>query len=175
VLGPVLFNIYIRSIYGCVKNLGFDISGYADDHQVCKSFGTISQGMVLIYELDRCFQEIKRWMSQYYLQLNDRKAQIIVFGSTNVLKEIEINGINTSSGTTVRFIATVKNLGIYMDSKLSLSNQVISLKKKSFATLRNIRKIRFLLTREQLKIIVNSLVVSCLDYCNGLFYGLRAH
>jgi hypothetical protein len=172
VLGPVLFNIYIRSIYGCVKNLGFDISGYADDHQVCKSFGTISQGMVLIYELDRCFQEIKRWMSQYYLQLNDSKTQIIVFGSTNVLKEIEINGINTSSGTTVRFISTVKNLGIYMDSKLSLSNQVISLKKKSFATLRNIRKIRFLLTREQLKIIVNSLVVSCLDYCNGLFYGL---
>jgi len=30
VLGPVLFNLYIRSIYGCVKDLGFDISGYAD-------------------------------------------------------------------------------------------------------------------------------------------------
>ena len=30
----------------------------------------------------------------------------------------------------------------------------------------------FLLTREQLKVIVNSLVVSCLDDCNGLFYGL---
>jgi hypothetical protein len=172
VLGPVLFNLYIRSIYGCVKDLGFDISGYADDHQVLKSFGTDSQGMVLIYDLDKCFQEIKRWMSRYYLQLNDSKTQIIVFGSTRVLKEIQIKGINTSSGTSVRFISTVKNLGIYMDSKLTLSNQVVNLKKKSFTTLRNIRKIRFLLTKEQLKVIVNSLVVSCLDYCNGLFYGI---
>jgi len=172
VLGPVLFNLYIRSIYGCVKNLGFNISGYADDHQVFKSFGTTSQGMVLIYDLDRCFQEIKRWMSRYYLQLNDGKTQIIVFGSTNILKEIQINGINTSSGTTVRFISTVKNLGIYMDSQLTLSNHVVNLKKKCFLTLRNICKIRFLLTKDQLKVIVNSLVVSCLDYCNGLFYGL---
>ena len=60
-----------------------------------------------------------------------------------------------------------------MDSKLTLSDQVVNLKKKSFATLRNIRKIRFLLTKEQLKVIVNSLVVSCLDYCNGLFYGIN--
>ena len=173
VLGPVLFNIYIRSIYAYVKNLGFNISGYADDHQVSKSFGSASQGMVLIYELDRCFQEIKQWMNRYYLQLNDSKTQIIVFGSSRILRNIQINGINTSSGTTVRFISNVKNLGIYMDSKLTLSDQVVNLKKKSFATLRNIRKIRFLLTKEQLKVIVNSLVVSCLDYCNGLFYGIN--
>ena len=48
----------------------------------------------------------------------------------------------------------------------------MKLKKQCFRTLRNICKIRFLLTQAQLKIIINSLVVSCLDYCNALFYGI---
>ena len=59
-----------------------------------------------------------------------------------------------------------------MDSSLSMEKQIMELKKKSFRTLRNISKIRFLLSQKQLKIIVNSLVVSCLDYCNGLYYGI---
>ncbi|KAL5260539.1 hypothetical protein ACHWQZ_G010621, partial [Mnemiopsis leidyi] len=33
VLGPVLFNLYIRSIYRYVQALNFTIFGYADDHQ----------------------------------------------------------------------------------------------------------------------------------------------
>ncbi len=58
-----------------------------------------------------------------------------------------------------------------MDSRLTFDKQIVELKKKCFRTIRNIRKIRFLLTTDQVKVIVNSLVVSCLDYCNGLFYG----
>ena len=50
--------------------------------------------------------------------------------------------------------------------------QIVNLKKKCFHTLRNIRKIRFLLNLKQVIIIVNSLVVSCLDYCNGLYFGI---
>jgi len=112
-------------------------------------------------------------MNSYFLQLNDGKTQIIVFGSAKVLNMIQLNGINmVSSGTSIRFISNVKNLGIYMDSRLTMENQIVHLKKKCFSTLRNIRKIRFLLSKDQLKVIVNSLVVSCLDYCNGLFYGI---
>ena len=58
-----------------------------------------------------------------------------------------------------------------MDNRLSFEKHVIDLKKKCFRTLRNIQKIKFLLTTAQIKTIVNSLVISCLDYCNGLFIG----
>ena len=34
VLGPVLFNIYIRSFYNCISGTGFCVKGFADDHQV---------------------------------------------------------------------------------------------------------------------------------------------
>ena len=171
VLGPVLFNLYIRSIYNCVKRLGFDISGYADDHQILKSFMPDEQLSLLAIQLHNCFNTIKSWMSDYYLKMNDSKTQIIIFGPSKVLGDIKIHGLNTT-GTAIRFVSTVKNLGIMMDSHLTFEQQVVNLKKKCFHTLRNLAKIRFLLTQDQLKVIVNSLVVSCLDYCNCIFYGI---
>ena len=38
VLGSVIFNIYIRSIYSLVHSFGFSIYGYADDHQILKTY-----------------------------------------------------------------------------------------------------------------------------------------
>ena len=60
-----------------------------------------------------------------------------------------------------------------MDSSLRMRKQVCELKKKSFRTIRNVCKIRFLLSQDQMKTVVNSLVVCCLDYCNALFYGIN--
>ena len=137
-----------------------------------KTFCTNSQSTVLGFELNNCFKTIKRWMDRYFLQLNGGKTQIIVFGSARVLDNISINGVNIASEAAIRFIPTVKNLGVYMDSRLTLGYHIMQLKIKCFRTLRNICKIRFLLNKDQLEVIVNSLVVSCLDYCNGLFYGI---
>jgi len=172
VLGPVLFNIYIRSLYSCVKESGFSIIGYADDHQIMKSFKPSDQVKTLTNQLRNCFLKIKNWMSQYYLQLNDSKTQLIVFGPRTVLNEIELHGVEIAPNTLVMFVPTVKNLGLVMDNQLVFDKQIVNLKKKCFHTLRNIRKIRFLLNLKQVKIIVNSLVVSCLDYCNGVYFGI---
>ena len=58
-----------------------------------------------------------------------------------------------------------------MESSLTFEKQTMELKRKCFRTIRNIRKIKFLWTPDQIRIVVNSLVVSCLDYCNGLYIG----
>ena len=172
VLGPVLFNIYIRSIYSLVKSIGFSIFGYADDHQILKTFKPKSQHLCLTEDLSLCFYLIQQWMTKYYLQLNASKTQVILFGPPGVLKLVPIGGIFLCQGITIRFVSTVKNLGTLMDSSLSMKNQVIGLKKICFNTLRKISKIRFLLSSDHLRTVVNSLVVSCLDYCNALYYGI---
>jgi hypothetical protein len=61
---------------------------------------------------------------------------------------------------------------ITMLQKLTFEQHVVQLKQNCFRTLRNICKVRFLLTSAQLKTIANSLVVSCLDYCNGPYFGI---
>ena len=61
-----------------------------------------------------------------------------------------------------------------MDSCLSMEKQAMEVKKKCFRTLRNICKIiRFLLSNARLKVI-DSLVVFCLHYCNGVMGCITA-
>ena len=173
VLGPVLFNIYIRSIYNMVISMGFSIFGYADDHQILKVFRRKNQHFVLAEDLCQCFTQVLKWMSKYYLQMNPSKTQIIVFGPPDVLDGIRIGGIFLQDHVVIRFVSTVKNLGFLMDSSLTFERQIVQVKKNCFSTLRNISKIRYLVSRDNLKTIVNSLIVSCLDYCNVLYYGIR--
>ena len=58
-------------------------------------------------------------------------------------------------------------------SILTLKDHIKSVKKDSFSVLRNFGKRKQLFTENQLKIIVNSLVVYKLEYCNALYSGIN--
>ena len=75
VLGPVLFNIYIRLIYQAIKDTKFIVHGFGDDHQVYKSFVKEQEYKILVKELPSCFAEIENWMASHYLQLNAGKTE----------------------------------------------------------------------------------------------------
>ena len=108
VLGPVLFNIYIRSLYAEVKSLSFLIHGYADDHQVYKSFSCPSQHTTFINDIPDCLRKIQKWMKQHFLQLNPGKTEIIIFGNPTVLENILIKGIFVNNESCIRFQPVVK-------------------------------------------------------------------
>lgn len=38
VLGPMIFNIYLRSFYGHIHSSGFDVVGFDHDNQLMKQF-----------------------------------------------------------------------------------------------------------------------------------------
>ena len=48
----------------------------------------------------------------------------------------------------------------------------MSLKKDCFRLIRNVVNRRFLFSKSQLKLIVNSIIVCKLDYCNALYFGI---
>ena len=171
VLGPVLFNIYIRSIYSSVKSKKFSIHGYADDHQIYKSFPSNLEYQVLCEELPSCFQEIEKWMSGHFLQLNPGKTEIIVFGSRQTLSELDVNGVFIQNSVCVRLVNVCKNLGFTLDSLLTLDPQIKKLKASICHKLRNIAKMKPFLSEGQMQIIVQSLIISSLDYCNAIYYG----
>ena len=66
----------------------------------------------------------------------------------------------------------VKNLGVYIDCELKLSTHVNKIVSSSFNTLWNISRIRHHLDCDTTKILVQSLIISKLDYCNSLFLGI---
>ena len=171
VLGPVLFNIYIRSLYSTAHAQNFLIHGYADDHQLYKSFEAKEEHVILVNDVPKCFQEINKWMRAHYLQLNPGKTEILVFGSPAVLHELSIKGVFINSGTCVRLSPVAKNLGFRLDSQLNFKEQIKQLKSMCYLKLRDLAKMKRFLTTKQMNTLVQAIIISCLDYCNSLYYG----
>ena len=173
VLGPILFNIYIRSLYSHVERLGFSIKSYADDHQVYASFTPEFQYNMLTTNLNNIISSIYKWMNAFFLKLNPEKTQIIVFGSSDVLERISIHGHLLNNGC-IRFCNDVKNLGFYLDSTLSCDYQVNEVVKSCFMSIKNISSIKHFLGYEQKRMLTSSLVLSKLDYCNSMYFGTHS-
>ena len=107
VLGPELFNIYIRSLYRTIEKSGFNVQGYADDHQVYKTFKPCDQVNVLGIQIVNCARTIQHWMVEYCLQLNPGKTQILIIASPQVLNQLSIGGVQLSNDTCCN--TSVKN------------------------------------------------------------------
>ena len=67
---------------------------------------------------------------------------------------------------------SVRDLGVYLDSDLSMKSHITRLVCTCFGVLRQIRSIRRSLPRESVLTLISSLVMSKLDYCNVAFAGL---
>ena len=112
-------------------------------------------------------------MSQNKLKLNNDKTEIILFGSKKHLAELNIKSLSVA-GTDVSVASEpVRNLGAMFDSQLIMAPHVKSVVKKSSFQLRNIRKARRVLTEDATKTVMQSLVMSRLDYCNALLIGIQ--
>ena len=66
----------------------------------------------------------------------------------------------------------VCDLGVNLDKSLSLTPHKNKTCKKAINAIWFISRIRKYLSKENFKLLVNALVISLLDYCNGILYGL---
>ena len=76
---------------------------------------------------------------------------------------------------TVSCSHSARNIGVIFDQSLCLVPHVNAVCQSSFFHLRNIGFIRKYLTYDAAKIIIHAFVVSKLDYCNSLLYGLPSY
>ena len=72
----------------------------------------------------------------------------------------------------ILFSSKAKNLGVYFDSKLSMTPHISHLAQIMLLELRRIKQIRSFLNEGAVKTLVSSFILSRLDYCNSLLYGL---
>ena len=171
VLGPKLFNIYVRSFIKCVNAVMFDVLGFADDHQLFKQFVPICQTQVLGTAVKECLRRISKWMNKFFLRLNQGKTKILVLAPPSVMSCIDIHGSHTDSGC-IRFVTSAKNLGVWLDQLLTFKTQVSKVASSCFLSIRDIAKIKSFLPREILCTLVSARVLSILDYCNSLYYKI---
>ena len=122
--------------------------------------------------IELCVSEIMEWMNQNMLKLNDDKTELIVFTSTyqqDLYKDLSI----TICGTVLDCSSQVKDLGIIFDRVLLLRQHVSYTSKMCRFYLRNISRIRKYIPQDISVVLIKSLVMSRLDYSNGLLYELH--
>ncbi len=78
-------------------------------------------------------------------------------------------------GCSVNSSSSTRNLGVLFNSYLSFEKHVSSICKTAFFHLKNISKLRPMLSMSNAEKIINAFMTSRLDYCNALLGGCYAH
>ena len=111
------------------------------------------------------------------LKLNDEKTEVVLFGTRQQLEKLgEDNTFEIKIGSEViKPTPSARNLGFHMEAQLKSQTRITKVCGTAYSTLKNIARVWNFLTPEAAKIIIQSLVISKLDYCNRLLLGVSAH
>ena len=175
-LGPLLFTIYASKLFDVIKVHLPTVHCYADDTQLYVSFSpNISTGQFeAVTAIQHCVDDIRNWMTNDKLLLNDDKTEFLMIGTKKQLAKVNIDHILIGD-CAIRPKGVVKNLGTWLDSTLSMNSHVNNTCSNAFYYLYNIRRIRKYLSRRSTETLIHAFVSSRVDYCNSLLYGLPAY
>ena len=166
VLGPLFFLIYTADVIGVVQKYGFSVHAYADDLQIyAQSYPEDSAQ--LVSRFSDCVEAVKDWMSSNRLRLNPTKTEMIWLGSSRRLKQCP-TGPLLIAGAWITPLQQVRDLGVIIDSELSMSAHVNNLIRVCYFHIRQLRLIRHSLDADAAHALVRALVHSRLDYCNSV-------
>ncbi|KAI0231603.1 Protein phosphatase 1 regulatory subunit 21 [Lamellibrachia satsuma] len=173
VLGPVLFTLYTGPIGQIVRRHRLDFHLFADDSQLYVSFKIkdTSDEMAALARIQACIGELKAWMTHHRLQLNDDKTEVLVITTPSSASKHSLTDV-VIGDSILQPTAVARNIGVMFDSELSMKSQVSKLCQVAYFHLHRIRSIRDCLTQHATELLVHSLVISPLDYGNGLLYGV---
>ena len=170
ILGPLLFILYTKELEVIAKRHGFSIHLYADDTQLYISFNPLSEKIDIEESIKACLNDIKQWMTLNFLKLNEDKTEMLIITPTSLSKKCFDTLV--FGNETINAAHSARSLGVYFDDKLNMSHHVKEITQSCYMTLRNLWRIASKL-HFHLKIqLVQSLILSRLDYCNAVLYGL---
>ena len=168
VLGPILFSLYLSPLGNILRQHKLEFHCYADDVQLYLSFEA-KQSEMALQNVENCISDIRSWMSENKLLLNDNKTEILLFGKKSLVSKFprgsKICDLDVLSSVSVR------SLGVLLDPEFKMDAHVNALCKTSYFHLRNICRIHRYLNTATLRTLVHALVTCRMDYCYSLLAG----
>ena len=159
VLGPALFNIYCIHLGNVIRKHNISYHMYVDDTQLYLDFRDRQENA-----------DIKTWLTDNLLLLNDKKTENVKFGKQHSNEDIQIGSTNIHTEPCVTSLGCTLVVELNM---LNMSMHATRVCKSANYYLHCIRKIRNCLSLDICKLLVHTLVTVRLDYGNALLCGSR--
>ena len=171
VLGPLKFCLYMLPPSAILRfhKIGYHV--YADDTQIYVSFKCDDPSQAL-GKINACISDIRRWMILNKLKINDVKTEFIVFRSPMLKHDLSDRSVNVG-GNVIKPSEKVRDLGVILDQTLSfIDDHISTICQSAHFHIRNIDRIRNLLSLDACATLIHKLIGSRLDYCNSLLYNI---
>ena len=159
VLGPILFIFYINDVLKTIKHVKMSL--FADE---CVLYLSGNNWDIIRRKIQSDFESVIEWTLCNNLRLNQSKTKAMIFGSRYRLSNLVEPTPLKMSGDVVNFVKHYSYLGIMLDSVMSLSPLVKSVKKKVSNKIYMFRKIRKYLDFKSAVIVYKQTILPVIDY-----------
>ena len=162
--------MYTRQMSAIMDNHSVRYHSYADDTQVyleCDNNEVAVRNAV--DRLEKCISDVCEWMNGNSLKINEDKTDFIIFSAhADQYKHIRL----TVGTDNVQASESIKILGVTLDHSMNMKKAIANTCRSAHMHIRKINSIRRYLCEDSTKLLVNSTVLSRLDYCNSIYVGL---
>lgn len=168
IFGPFIFNLYVSDLQKC------PCYQYADD----TTFFVHSKAKVLangVTELNDAISRLGDYSSESNLPLNEAKTKWMLISTRQMSRAHALHDYYPAvscNGKLLERVTTARILGVHMNEHLTWTDHMTALLSSCYAALAVLRKLRNLAPYHVRKQLVESLVMSKLDYGFVVFYPL---
>ena len=152
VLGPLKLCLHLLSLSAILRY--HNIVYHADDTQLYVSF-KCKQPLEATSKLNSWLADNRRWMITNKLKINDSKTDFIVFRSPQL--KCDLSGLSVN---------------VIFDQFLNFDDHITAICRRTHFHIRNIGKMRNLLSYDACSTIIHALISCRLDYCNSILYNV---
>jgi len=137
--GRSRFYTYTADLTRLVHSHGLCVHLYADDTQVygfCRDDGS----EILQSTVSTCVDAIPAWMKSSRLQLNTTKTEVMWCASSRRMCQVPAVPLHIGADS-ITPVSSVRDLGVYLDSDLSIKTHISRTVSSCFGVLRQIRSV----------------------------------